>query len=102
MKQLHYKISNGIRDYFYNNMDSNPLLNATVISDKRCTVLNLADRTAQIGSNQTIANLQENWSRKQLHGKHPNTLQQEHRDSDAHAPQWRQRNTSKDTMPWPK
>ncbi|KAK9693151.1 hypothetical protein QE152_g34397 [Popillia japonica] len=64
-------------------MDSNPLVNAIVTSEKRCTILNLADITAQIGSNQTFANLQENWSRKQLHSKQPITLQQEHIDSDA-------------------
>lgn len=83
IKRLHSKISNGMREYFYKNMDESPLLAAIVKKDKNYTPLNLENRNAQIGGGSTVPELIEAWARKELHGRHLNSIQQEHIDFNA-------------------
>ncbi|KAK9751355.1 hypothetical protein QE152_g5112 [Popillia japonica] len=50
-----------------------------VNNDKRYTALHLQDRTPE-GTKLTTADKMQQWSDKQLHGRHINNLKQEHID----------------------
>lgn len=44
MRTMHFKLVNGMRKYFYTNMEKNPLYSLMVRNDKRYAVLNIRDR----------------------------------------------------------
>lgn len=76
--QLHFKITNGIREYFYKNADTKPLLHAVLTKDNNLTVLNLAHQNTSLGTNATVTDRIEKWSRKPLHGKHIAVIKEDH------------------------
>lgn len=79
MRRMHFRLVNGMKDYFYSKMTADPLYGAMVHNDRKYTILNLRDRR-QAGSNITTENMIQQWRAKELHGRHANNLNQDHMD----------------------
>lgn len=75
MRRMHFYLVNGMREYFYTSMETNPFYSATVKNDKHHTVLNLRDR-GQAGTDIAIGEMVQQYN-NYIHGRHANNLNQD-------------------------
>src|SRR5205814_4146764 len=76
IKQLHNKQINKLRQYFFQKAKTSKLHEAITKADDKYTPLNLINNIEQPIT--TLNNKIEGWMAKELHGRYPQQLREEH------------------------